>query len=182
MYREKDSVMDMNEAIQEAYAYADPEVTIYETFELIHSSWSGFDSDSDSDTDASILLVDSDRVLVTADGTFQPVTFTASLPETESSVRGQLKLTISFLPKEYRDMLWEASQSPETDPVYLYYRQYIGEGAEEEAAAELPVPLVVNTIEFTDEQTLINALYPDLVNIPFGRRIMSVTELPGART
>ena len=168
--------MDMNEAIQEAYAYADPDVTIYETFELAHSSW------EDSDGSNSILLINSDRQLLTADGTFMPVTFEATLPETESSVRGQLKVAISFLPKAYRDLLWEISQTPETDSLYLYYRQYVGEGAAEEAAAELPVPLVVNTMEFTDEQTLINALYPDLVNIPFGRRIMSVTELPGART
>jgi len=167
--------MDMSEAIQEAYAYADPDVTLYETFELAHSSW------EDSDGSNSILLVNSDRQLLTADGTFMPVTFEASLPETESSVRGQLRLTVSFLPKAYRDLLWEVSQAPETDPVYLYYRQYTGGGVAEEAAAELPVPLVVNTMEFTDEQTLIDALYPDLVNIPFGRRIMSVTELPGAR-
>jgi len=174
--------MDMNEAIQEAYAYADPDVTIYETFELTHSSWAEYDSDSDSDFGSSILLVDSARALLTADGTFEPVTLEASLPGTESSVRGQLKLTISFLPKIYKDMLWDASQTPETDPVYLYYRQYTGEGAEEEASAELPVPLIVNTMEFLDEKTVINAMYPDLVNTPFGRRIMSVTELPGART
>ena len=174
--------MDMNEAIQEAYAYADPDVTIYETFELTHSSWDAYDSDSDSDFGASILLVNSPRELLTADGTFEPATFEASLPEIESSVRGQLRLTISFLPKKYRDMLWDASQAPETDPVYLFYRQYTGSGVAEEAAAELPVPLTVNTIQFTDEQTMLNALYPDLVNIPFGRRIMSVTELPGART
>ena len=174
--------MDMNEAIQEAYAYADPDVTIYETFELIHSSWAEYDSDSDSDFGASIFLVDSDRELLTADGTYKPVTFSASMPETESSVRGQLKLTISFLPKMYRDMLWDASQAPETDPVYLYYRQYTGGGSAEEASAELPVPLVVNSVEFDDGQTIVNALYPDLVNIPFGRRIMTATNLPGART
>ena len=174
--------MDMNEAVQEAYAYADPDVTIYETFELAHSSWAEYDSDSDSDYDSSIRLVNSSRTLLTADGTFMPVTFDASMPETESSVRGQLKLAISFLPKKYRDVIWDASQAPETDPIYLYYRQYTGAGAAEEAAAELPVPLVVNSVEFDDGQTIVNALYPDLVNIPFGRRIMTATNLPGART
>jgi len=174
--------MDMSEAVQEAYAYADHDVTIYETFELVHSAWAEYDSDSDSDYDSSVRLVNSSRSLLTEDGIFSPVTFDASMPETESSVRGQLKLTISFLPKTYRGMLWDASQSPETDPVYLYYRQYTGAGAEETAAAELPVPLVVNSINFDDEQTIINALYPDLVNIPFGRRIMTATNLPGART
>ena len=170
--------MDMNAAIQEAYAYADPDVTIYETFELSHSSW----EDSDSDAPGPILLVDSNRTLLTADGTFQPVTFEASMPETESAVRGQLKLTISFLPKAYCDMVWEASQTPEEDPVYLYYRQYTGEGALEEASAELPVAMTVDSVEFDDERTFVNALYPDLVNIPFGRRIMTATNLPGART
>lgn len=168
--------MDMNAAIKEAYAYADPDVTIYETLELSHSSW------EDSEGNNSILLVNSSRALLTEDGTFEPATFEASLPETESSVRGQLRLTISFLPKAYQELLWAASQAPETTPVYLYYRQYTGEGADEAAAAELPVPLVVNGIEFVDEQTVITALYPDLVNIPFGRRIMTVTDLPGARS
>jgi len=37
-------------------------------------------------------------------------------------------------------------------------------------------------VEFDDGQTIVNALYPDLVNLPFGRRIMTATNLPGART
>lgn len=162
--------MDITEAMKEAYAYADPEVTTWETFEFTNALWPG----------DPIKIVNSPFVLVTADGTFQPATFTASLPETESSVRGQLQLTINFLPSESCKKLWSGSQS--AFPVYLYYRQYIEEGALAEAAAELPVPLVVNSVSFSEEATEINALYPDLVNIPMGRRIMTATELPGGRT
>ena len=160
--------MDMSEAIQEAYAYADPEVTIWETFEFSHVSW-----------DASILLVDSDRSLETVDGTYQPVTLEASMPETESSVRGQMQITIDFLPIEYRKMMYAASQ--EADPVYVYYRQYLGEGPTAEAQAELPVPLTITSFEFSDKQTVVTALYPDLVNLIFCRRTMTASTLPGGR-
>jgi len=159
----------MTAAIKEAYAYADADVTIYETFQLTQATWA-----------TPIKLVNSSRELVTADGTFKPATIEATLPETEASVRGQLQITIDFLPAEYRAMLWSVAK--ETAPVYLYYREYTGEGVAEEAEAELPVALVVNNIELTDTQTIITALYPDLVNIPFGRRIMTATNLPGART
>ena len=162
--------MDLTEAMKEAYAYADPDVTTWETFEITHPSWSG----------DPILLVNSSRQLVTLDGTFLPVTFQASLPETESSVRGQLQLSLDFLPVVMCKKLWSASQTPL--PLLLYYRQYIEEGVSAEASAELPVALVVNNVQFSNERTIINALYPDLVNIPMGRRIMTATQLPGGRT
>ena len=166
--------MDMSEAIQEAYAYADPDVTIYETFEFTHDLWTGVDWDNDT-----IMLVNSPQSLLTNEGTYQPATIEAALPETESSVRGQMKITIDFLPKEFRKMLWAASQRPE--PVYVYYRQYTSEGSSVEPEMELPVAMTVNSFEFTDEQTIVNALYPDLVNIIFGRRIMTASTLPGGR-
>lgn len=162
--------MDITEAMKEAYAYADPLVVTWETFEFTNLDWPG----------EPILLANSPRLLVTADGTFQPVTFAASLPETESSVRGQLQLTIDFLPALLCKKLWAAAQG--VFPTLLYYRQYIEEGAGAEAAAELPVPLVVNSVRFSDERTIVSALYPDLVNIPMGRRIMTATALPGGRT
>jgi hypothetical protein len=163
--------MDMGEAIQEAYAYADHDVTIWETLELRHSSWLEADY---------IRLVDSPVMLVTAQGTYQPVTMKAILPETESSVRGQLQVDIDFLPIAYSRMIFEASQ--EADPVYLYYRQYMGEGESAEPELELPVALTVNAFEFTDQRMTITALYPDLVNIILGRRIMTTSVLPGGRT
>lgn len=156
--------------MKEAYAYADPDITTWETFEFTSVVW----------TDDPILLVNSYRELVTADGTFLPVTFSASLPETESSARGQLRLAIDFLPAALCKKIWAAALG--ASPIFLHYRQYIEEGELAEAAAELPVPLVVNNIQFTDERTTIDALYPDLVNIPMGRRIMTATELPGGRT
>jgi hypothetical protein len=161
--------MDMSEAIQEAYAYADPSVTIWETFEFTHASWAD-----------SIRLVDSDAALLTALGTFMPVTLSAAMPETESSVRGQMQITIDFLPAEYKKLIWEASHT--ALPVYVYYRQYTEDAADAEPEAELPVPLTVSGFEFTDKSTIVTALYPDLVNLILGRRTMTATELPGART
>ncbi|SDE20747.1 DUF1833 family protein [Desulfuromonas thiophila] len=159
--------MDMTEAIKEAYAYADPAVTLYETFEISHSTWLN-----------NILLVDADRALSTPQGDFRPATIKASLPETDSSVRGQMKLTINCLPKAHRDALFAAAQ--ETDPVYVKYRQYTGPGVAPDA--ELPVSLSVASIEFQgDFETVVTCLYPDLVNIPFCRRIMTTGILPGGR-
>ena len=161
--------MELTDAMKEAYAYADPGVTIFETFEISHSTW----------LDANhIRLVDSDKDLSTPDGTFEPAIISAGLPDTESSVRGQMKITISCLPKVYRDLLHEVSH--ETDPVYIQYRQYTGEGAA--ANAELPVALSVSSIDFRgDLETVITCLYPDLVNIPFCRRIMTAAVLPGGK-
>lgn len=158
--------MNMTEAIQEAYAYADHDVSIFETFELTHTSW-----------ESSIKIVDSPTSISTTEGTFLPVTMDATIPETESSVRGQMRLTVRFLNKTYREMLYSAAQY--SDPIYIYYRQYIEGNADPQA--ELPVGLTVSTIEFTDDATVINALYPDLVNILICKRKMNVSNLPGCQ-
>jgi hypothetical protein len=106
------------------------------------------------------------------------MTIKASLPETESSVRGQMKLTINCLPKAYRDKIYAAAQ--EADPIYVKYRQYTGPDVAPDA--ELPVSLSVSSVEFEgDFETVITCLYPDLVNIPLCRRIMTTTALPGGR-
>ena len=159
--------MDLSEAIQEAYAYADPSITIYETFEISHSSW-----------DSNIYLVDSDVELSTPQGVFKPVMMSVSLPETESNVRGQMKVTFNCLSVVARKALYAASF--EDDPIYIQYRQYTGSGADPEA--ELPASLTVTTVEFGgDFETILSCLYPDLVNIRLGRRIMTTTVLPGGK-
>ncbi len=159
--------MDMTDAIKEAYAYADPAVTLFDTFEFSHSSWIG-----------SIRLVDSDRNLNTPQGIFRAAEIDGSLPETESAVRGQLSLTINCLTVSYRNRLYNASL--ETDPIYMQYRQYTGENAH--AAAKLPVALTVSEIEFDgDLKTIVTCLYPDLVNIPFCRKTMTTAIFPGGK-
>jgi hypothetical protein len=160
-------ITELSDAIKEAYAYAHNTV-IWETFALTHVIWP-----------EPILLVDSPTELVTAQGTYQPVTFSASLPETESSVRGQLQLDVEFLPTAYRNLIFAASQ--EDASIYLRYRQYMSEGETAEPVMELPVALSVSSVEFSDTTTTITALYPDLVNIVLGRRIMTATALPGGR-
>lgn len=160
--------MDMTEAIMEAYAYADPDITIYETLEISHSSWLD-----------SIFLVNDHRELSTLQGTYQPVKFDIALPETEEAVRGEMTVTIEFLPKEYRDKLYEAAGL--SDMLKIQYRQYIA--ADSDPDAELPVALTVSNVAFDTEAytTELTALYPDLVNLPFCRRIMTTTALPGGK-
>jgi hypothetical protein len=161
--------MDMTEAIKEAYAYADPAVTLFDTFEISHSTWS---------SDDYIRLVDSDISLETPQGAFKPAVVNASLPETESSVRGELTITINCLPVAYRDQLYAVVL--ETNPVYIQYRQYTGEN--EAPQAELPVALTVSEIGFKgDFETVLTCLYPDLVNIPFCRKVMTTTIFPGGK-
>jgi len=162
--------MDLSEAIKEAYSYADAAITLFDTFEISHSSWM---------TVNYIRLVDSDLMLLTPQGSFDPIEMNVSLPETEAAVRGQLKITLKCLPKLYRDALY--SVVLEADPLYLRYRQYTGSNVQPDM--ELPVPLSVSSVEFKgDLDTQITCLYPDLVNIPFCRRIMTTTALPGGKT
>lgn len=159
--------MDLSDAIKEAYAYADPLVTLFDTFEITHPSWS-----------QGIKLVDSDIKLSTPQGIYMPVSIKTSLPTTEGSVRGEMQITLNSLPKNDRNMLYEASLKP--DPLFVQYRQYTGENIPPDA--ELPVSLSVSRIEYQgDFETVITCLYPDLINIPFCRRIMTTTALPGGK-
>lgn len=159
----------MIDAIKEAYAYADQNVTLFDTFEIRHSSWEEVDY---------IRLVDSDIYLSTPQGRFRPAMLETALPETQNSVRGQMQLTIKCLPVECREQLYSASLT--IDPVYVQYRQYTGEDAD--PSAELPVALSVSAFEFNgDFETVITCLYPDLVNIPFCRKAMTTSIFPGGK-
>ena len=160
--------MEMSEAIKEAYAYAGNATTIYETVELTHTAFT-----------EPICLVNSPLKLVTAMGEFSPVVFDASLPDTEGGVRGQLQIDIDFLPTKYRKLFYAVSR--ESESVLLYYRQYTSEGENAQPALELPVALSVSAFEFDQDKVTITALYPDLVNIAFCRRIMTTETLPGGR-
>lgn len=161
--------MELTDAIKEAYAYADPSVTLFNTFEISHSTWLSGDY---------IRLVDSDVDLTTNQGTFSPAKIDASLPETESGVQGKMQLKIDALPEENKAALYKASRH--TDPIYITFRQYTA--ANSDPQATLPVALSVSTMEFDDKGGIdITCLYPALVNIPFCRRIMTTAALPGGK-
>lgn len=161
--------MDMTDAVKEAYAYADPAITLFETYEISHFLWTDGDN---------IFLVDSDASLETPQGIFISAIIEASLPDTESSVRGQMRLSIDCLSKVHRDAIYATSF--ETDPMYVIYRQYAGEN--QEPVAELPVALSVSAVEFDgDFKTELTCLYPDLINSVFCRKAMTTTIFPGGR-
>lgn len=158
--------MDLSDAIKEAYEYAPPDVTYYDTLEIA----------SDGFTD-SIRVVRSHESLETPQGEFLPCWFDFSLPETEGAVRGQMKITVNFLPKSAQQQLIAASRAPY--PVTVKYRQYLG--ADRNPDAELPLPLTLTGIEQTPSGVTGTALFSDLQNALFPRRLMTTTELPGGR-
>jgi hypothetical protein len=154
----------MTEAMEEAYAYADPMDTIYDTLEF----FCGVTNDY-------VRVVCSDEELVTPQGTFVPCYFGFELPETQGSVRGQMKINVDFLPREAQIWIRTATQS--RGKITVTWRQYLG--ANQEPDAWYPIPLEIMTVEQTPTGVTATALFPDLVNIPFPRRIMTTTELPG---
>lgn len=158
----------MDEAIREAYAYADPGNTIYECIQISHPSWID-----------DILLVDSYDPLTTNIGTYHPVHMSCKVPETEGAVRGQLSIELSFLPQAYLDKIYAAAL--DQDPIEIRYYQYLN-GAMD-PSAQLPVSLTVTDMEHSvgNNQTKLNALFPDLVNTPFCRTVMTTSIFPGGR-
>ena len=156
--------ISMTDAMAEAYAYANPMDTIYDTLEF-----------TSSETGGKVMVVHSDEKLVTPQGTFLPCRFSFELPETQSSVRGEMKITVDFLPREAQ--IWIREQTQSRGNVTVIWRQYLGEGVEPDAW--YPIPLEVSNVEQTPLGATATALFPDLVNMPFPRRIMTTVELPG---
>jgi hypothetical protein len=156
--------IDMTSAMEEAYAYADPQDTFYDTLE--------FNSAIENDK---ILVVNSDEKLQTPQGEFIPCYFDCTLPETQGSVRGQMQITVSFLPRDAQAWIRKATQDRAI--ITVIWRQYLGPNQEPDAW--YPIPLQISTVEQTPTGVTATALFPDLVNIPFPRRIMTTTELPG---
>ncbi len=159
--------MDMSDAIKEAYAHAPQEVTYYDTLEIMHASFT-----------ESIKVVVSDAPLTTPQGEYLACpNLSVTLPETEGGVRGQLEITIPFLPRDAQVAIKEAAHS--RTPVTIKYRQYLGENIAPDA--ELPVPLQVESITQTHHQVTAIAMFPDLNNASFPRRLMTALNLPGGR-
>ena len=156
--------INMTDAMAEAYAYADPSVTFYDTLEFY------------SELDGSyVRVVCSDEQLVTPDGTFEACYFSFTLPETQGSTRGQMQITVDFLPRDAQIWIRNATQSRSS--ITVKWRQYLGPNIP--ADAEYPVPLNITTISQNPTGVTATALFPDLVNLPFPRLIMTTTELPG---
>jgi len=156
--------VDLSTAMEEAYAQAGEGYTIYDTLE--------FESNGASDK---VMIVYSDEELITPQGVFIPCKFDCTLPETEASVRGQMKISVGFLPREAQIWLKEASQS--RGRITVKWRQYLGENIGPDA--EYPIPLEVVSVEQTATGASATALFPDLVNMPFPRRVMTTSVVPG---
>lgn len=157
----------LNDAIKEAYEYAPQDITYWDTLEIDHQSFI-----------APIRVVKAFKTLTTLQGDFIPVNFGFALPETEPNVRGEMIITLNNVPMEARTKIREAAMS--RYKVTIIYRQYIAENANPDV--ELPVALQVRSIKETPNGLEARATFPDLVSARFPRRIMTVEELPGART
>ena len=159
-------MVDLSDAIVEAYEHAPADVTYFDTLEITHQSFL-----------ETIKVVQSGAKLTTNQGEFLPVNFSFALPETEGSVRGEMTIKVNFLPKEARVKIREAALT--RYKISVIYRQYIGSSLDPDA--ELPNPLQVSTVKETPTGIEVNAMFPDLIGAYFPRRLMTVSELPGCR-
>lgn len=154
--------MDLTDAIKEAYEYAPGDVVYYDTLEIDHTSFT-----------ESLKVVRGYREMTFDEGTFIPVMFTFSLPETAGSVRGQMQITIHGISRAVRAAIRYAAST--TSPISVTYRQYINTTTSPDA--ELPVPLQVVSIRETFAGIEATAMLPDLVNALFPRRLMTWANL-----
>lgn len=157
--------LEMTAACQEAYAYAS-EVPVFMTLEILHTSFL-----------SSVKVVNSDTSLATPQGTFIPAPFDIQLPEVRASARGELQITVPFLPKDVQVALLAASET--RDPITIKYREYLGPN--ESPCSELPIPLEISALEMTRGGVVARALFPDLVNMPFPRQRYTISTFPGAQ-
>ena len=157
---------EMSDAIKEAYEYASGDVTFWDTLEINHQSFL-----------ESIKVVRAPRALQTSQGEFLPCHFDFALPSTEPSVRGSMIVTVQGLPREARVRVREAGST--RYKIEMVYRQYIAENSNPDV--ELPLPLSVTSIKESINRIEIAAMFPDLINMRFPKRIMTVAELPGGR-
>lgn len=157
--------MDLTAPYKEAIAYADPATTIWEAVRITHSTWL-----------EDILLVNSKEPFTATLGDFVPVQWSVRLPEIEAETRGEMTLEVDLLPLSLKRKLFVGAQ--ETDQMKLYYYEYTDATA---PAGQLPAALEISDVEMdeTDQVVTIKALYADLGNIVFPRRIMTTTLLPG---
>ena len=160
-------MVEISAAVKEAYEYASGDVTFWDTLEINHQSFL-----------VPIRVVRAYRALQTNQGEFLPCHFDFALPSTEPGVRGSMTVTIKGVPKEARIKIREAAAT--RNKVEIIYRQYIVENGDPDV--ELPVPLQVTNIKETPTGLEASAMFPDLINMRFPQRVMTVEDLPGGRT
>jgi hypothetical protein len=158
----------LEDAMKQAYETVPDDVIFYDTLEINHTTF-----------DDPILVVRSYESLVTSQGTFLPVHFDFTLPETEGSVRGEMTIRLQFITGEARRAIREAAQDPNV--ITVKYRGYL-EGSLTAPDAELPALLQVSSVTETPGGIEARALLPDLFGQYFPRRLMTVDSLPGCRT
>jgi len=156
--------ISVDDAMAEAYAYADCSDTYYDTLEF-----------SSEGTNETVMVVYSDQDLETPQGTYLACKFDCRLPTTEGAVRGQMEISVEFLPKDAQTWLLDMCKS--RSKMAVRWRQYLG--ANQEPDAELHIPLDIVSVEITAAGATATALFPDLVNMPFPRKIMTTKNLPG---
>ena len=157
--------MDLTDAIKEAYEYAPANVTYYDTLKITHALL----------VPDPILIVRDYKKTVRNMGTFLPVMFDFSLPETSGAVRGEMTISVTGLPKLARKTLQNLALLSVVDPIQIYYQQYIND--EMEPDAELPLPMSETSIRETYTGVEITAMLPDLVNAFMPRKLMTWTAL-----
>ena len=153
-----------DEAILEAIEYADPATTFYDTIEI-----------DCADFTESIKIVNDEIQLSTNQGIFIPCRFGITLPGEEPSVRGELKLNVNFLPKAAQVKIKDAVLA--SGPITIKFRGYTAEDSD--PTEEIPVLLEISSVEQTPTGVSISAMFPDLVNMKFPKRLMTTTILPG---
>ena len=156
----------MTAAYKEAMDFAPADEVYYDTLQ--------FDCDGLTNP---ILIVNSYEPLVRAAGTFLPVIFEFTLPETAGGVRGQMTISVNGIPKAVRLAVRNVASSPY--PVTATYRQYIGTSMTPDAY--LPVPLSVSQVKETPLGFSVTATAPDLTGAYFPRRLMTTADFPGCR-
>lgn len=161
--------MELSDAIKEAYEFAPADITYFDTLTITHSSFL-----------APIMVVNSRKSLLTQQGTYLPVGFNLSLPETNAGVQGELKITINFLPSEAQTKIQNAALT--RSPVKVKYRQYIREGSSAGPDAEIPVSMNIISIQQTTLGIESSARFPDMDTAVFPRDVMTVQDCPGAMT
>lgn len=153
-----------DEAIEEAYALADPSVTFYDTLEVMHPSFL-----------EPIRVVASDAKLPTPQGTFLPAAIGVSVPDTQAAGRGEAVITLDFLPADAQNAILSASLT--RDPVTILYRQYLGPN--ENPKITQKVPMEIFAVVMTSTGVEARAMYADLVNAPAPRALYTTTRFPG---
>jgi hypothetical protein len=157
--------IDFTTAYAEAIMAADGAVTYYDCIAIA----------SNMATDV-IRAVNSNQSLSTPQGVYFATQFDIRPPETEGEIVGTLEIEAKYLPREAKQ--WLTAQSEAGARITIQWLQYLGSGRNPDF--ECRIPFYVTRAERTGGGgVILTATLPDLVNAPFGRRLMTRDILPG---